>query len=473
MAGAVIDIEGDGRECVFLGGGRSQQDGLFRFNGTEFVAVEAHGIDKADGVATMGANVLDTDGNGLDDLILLRTDGIWLYKNQGGRFVGEKLDAAMPDDTIPLSVTVADINGNGHFDMFVSGYIRSDLVEGQSIFNKPGYGGMSQLFLNNGDNTFTNATKSSGLELTHNTFVAVFIDVDDSGRHDLIVAHDTGHIRTWRNLGGGQFEPVENPNSETYAYPMGIAVGDYDGDGKVDFFFSNVGTTPPNFMIRGDLRDDQESNWKWLLFKNQGDFKFTDEAEATKLADYEFGWGAVFADFNLNGREDLVVSENFVNLPPHKVPALRLPCRLLIQTENGEFAAVGKEAGVVNRRFSIAPLVADFNGNGRPDIVHVNLAGRSVAFLSKPGRGRSLKVRLPNTVAFSGAKVMVTDDTGKTQSKWLVHGEGMSSESSPILIFGLAENKAVRVEVQRVGGSVESFDGPFEGGMLDLKSTLR
>ena len=473
MAGAVIDIDGSGRECVFLGGGRSQPDGLFYYDGESFVPVQNHDIDKADGEATMGANVLDTNGDGLDDLILVRTDGIWLFANKGGRFAGKKLNAEMPADTIPLSVTVADLTGNGHFDMYVSGYIRSDLVEGQNIFNKSGYGGTSQLFLNNGDDTFTNATKESGLEYKHNTFVAVFADVNENGLMDLVVAHDTGHICTWRNLGDSKFEPVTNPNSEVYSYPMGIAVGDYNGDGRVDFFFSNVGSTVPNFMVRGDLREDQKSNWKWLLFRNDGDFAFADTADETKLANFEFGWGAVFADFNLNGREDLVVSENFINLPPHKVPALRLPGRLLLQTESGEFASVGEKAGVVNKRFSIAPLVGDFNGNGRPDIVHVNLGGRSVAFLSKPGKGNSLKVKLPNTVAFSGAKVTVTDSEDRKQSKWLVHGEGMSSESSSVLIFGLAENTAASIEIKPVGGDVESFSGPFEGGKFDLlKSRL-
>ena len=468
MAGAVIDINGSGRECVFLGGGRSQPDGLFYYDGESFVPVHNHGIDKADGEATMGANVLDTNGDGLDDLILVRTDGIWLFANKSGRFEGKKLNATMPADTTPLSVTVADLTGNGHFDMYVSGYIRNDLVKGQNIFNKPGYGGTSQLFLNNGDDTFTNATKESGLEYEHNTFVAVFADVNENGLMDLVVAHDTGHICTWRNLGDGKFEPVTNPNSEEYSYPMGIAVGDYNNDGRVDFFFSNVGSTVPNFMVRGDLREDQKSNWKWLLFRNDGDFAFTDTADETKLANFEFGWGAVFADFNLNGREDLVVSENFINLPPHKVPALRLPGRLLLQTQNGEFASVGEKAGVVNKRFSIAPLVGDFNGNGRPDIVHVNLGGRSVAFLNKAGKGNSLKVKLPNTVAFSGAKVTVMDSGGRNQSKWLVHGEGMSSESSPVLIFGLAENTAASIQIKRVGEDVESFSGPFESGTFDL-----
>ena len=84
---------------------------------------------------------------------------------------------------------------------------------------------------------------------------------------------------------------MKNPNSGTFAYPMGIAIGDYDNNGYVDFAFSNVGSTPPNFMVRGDLRHDQVNNWKWLLFRNEGELKFTDAAEKAKIADYEFAWG--------------------------------------------------------------------------------------------------------------------------------------------------------------------------------------
>ncbi len=91
-----------------------------------------------------------------------------------------------------------------------------------------------------------------------------------------------------------------------------------------------------------------------------------------------------------------------------------------------------------------------------------------MAFLNKPGKGNSLKVKLPNTVAYSGAKVTVTDSQGRKQSKWLVHGEGMSSESSPVLIFGLAEDHAVSIDIKPVGGDVESFSGPFKGGTFDL-----
>ena len=83
--------------------------------------------------------------------------------------------------------------------------------------------------------------------------------------------------------------------------------------------------------MEGDLREDQVFNRKWILFRNDGGFKFTDVAKETKVADFEFSWGAIFEDFNLDGLQDLVVSENYVGFPPHKAPFLRLPGRFLLQ----------------------------------------------------------------------------------------------------------------------------------------------
>ena len=260
-ASAVIDIDNDGVEELYIGGGPNQEDALFEFVGGQFKLLSPGIIEKPDiGDATFGSSVIDVDANGFSDLIVSRTSGVWLYLNENGRFSGRKLDLDLGTDTSPLSVAISDINRDGHFDMYVSGYIRKELVEGQNIFNKEGYGGTSRMFLNNGDNSFTDITESSGLNYKHNTFMGIFVDVDNDGLEDLVVAHDTGQVRTWKNLGNEKFKNIPNPNSGEYSYPMGIAVTDYKNNGLVDFFFSNVGTTPPGFIVTGDLRDDQIFN---------------------------------------------------------------------------------------------------------------------------------------------------------------------------------------------------------------------
>jgi len=378
------------------------------------------------------------------------------------------LDAPMSDDTTPMSVAVADLNADGHFDMYVSGYIRKDLVEGLNIFRE-GYGGTSALLINNGDNTFSNETAARGLEYKHNTFQGAFIDFDNDSDLDLVAAHDTGQVKTWENSGNGNFVDLPNPNSSVYSYPMGIAIADYDNNGFVDFMFSNVGTTPPHFMVKGDLQDDQQHHWDWLVFKNEGGLTFTDSAEAVKLAAYEFSWGAVFEDLNLDGREDLVVSQNFVTAPFHKVPFMRLPGRLFVQNAAGEFAEVGAEAGVVNKRYSVAPVTADFNGDGRADIVHINVAGKSQAFISESEDNNGyLKIKLPRDVSSIGAMVTVTLEDGSKLYKPYVSGEGLLSDSSNMIIVGLGEQSATDVEVTYIDGQSKKMTGSYRNTLLEI-----
>ncbi len=480
-AGAVIDVDNDGVEELFIGGGPGQNDAIMAYRGGEFVNItkSAKYIKPPLNDATFAASVIDVDNNGYADLIVSRTNGIWLYKNSSGQFSSTQLDIPLNDKTSPMSVAIADINRDGHFDMYVAGYIKKELVEGQNIFNKEGYGGTSLMLLNNGDNTFTDITRSSGLYYVHNTFMGVFADLDNDGLEDLTVAHDTGHVKTWKNLGNNQFKDMPNPNSQVYSYPMGIAVSDLGNDGDLDMFFSNVGSTPPRFMVKGDLRDDQTPNFDWILFENKGGFDFEDVADKYKLADYEFSWGAVFEDFNLDGRDDLVVSENYIGLPPHKIPFLRLPGRFLVQTAGGEFAAVGAEAGIENKQYSIAPVTADFNQDGYPDLVHINLAGKSKAFISRGGDANYLKVKLPNNIGSIAANVSVQRTDGTTVNQTFLSGEGLCSDQSHTLIFGLGQSQAAEVTVQYINGMSDSMNGPFQNETLvfqtpvieELKST--
>lgn len=257
-----------------------------------------------------------------------------------------------------------------------------------------------------------------------------------------------------------------NPNSEQSSYPMGIAVTDYKNDGLVDFFFSNVGSTPPEFVVKGDLRDDQVFNPKWIFFQNQGDFTFSDVAQQAKIADYEFSWGAIFEDFNLDGLDELVVSENYIGFPPHKIPFLRLPARFMVQTPMGEYAATGEQSGVTNSGYGITPITADFNNDGYPDLVHINIAGQSKAFINKGGKAHYLKVKLPNTIESIAAKIKVTLSNGKVLHRNVVSGEGLGSEQSCVQIFGLGNATATDIVVNYIDGRQEAKNGDYKNTQI-------
>ncbi len=471
LGSAIIDVDGDGVPEVFMGGGYSQPDMLLEFNGSDFADATAEkgaGLTKGDRDTTFGTAVIDADGDGRSDLFVARDSGITLYLNKQGGFQGQALDIKFNSKSTPLSIALADLNNDGAADMFVSTYVKLTQVEGQNIFNQEGYGSTSLLLLNNGDNTFTDITADAGMDYVHNTFVAVFSDVDRDGDQDLVVAHDTGQVRTWKNNGDLTFTSADNPSSDRFSYPMGIAIGDYNNDARMDFFFSNVGSTPPRFLAKGDLRDDQIFHTELFLFRNDGDFRFTDTAAPTLVADYEFSWGAVMDDFNNDTREDILVAQNYVTLPVQKI--FRLPGRFLLQLDNGTFATAEDTSGLTNRNYEITPLVADFNNDGYRDVIRVNLAGPSRAFLNNGGGNRFLKVALPDTPASLGALVQVTLVDGSVLTQQFTSGEGLASDQSHKMIFGLgAEGIIASVNVHYADGGVASAGAPEANSTLVIE----
>ena len=468
-AGAVVDIDNDGVEEIFLGGGIDQPDALYKFDNGVFTEItETTGWSKQTPDKTFSATSLDLDRDGDNDLLVTRQSGVYLYRNDNASFSVEKLALDIDPKTVPLSAAIGDINKDGLYDLYVSGYIAREHVEGETIFNQE-YGGISGLFLNLGDDKFENITESAGMQYQHNTFQSVFIDVDQDQLADLVVAHDTGQVRTWKNMGDMTFQNMSNPTSDYFSYPMGIGVTDLKNDGLPDFFFSNVGSTVPSALVRGDLREDQELNADWILFNNQGGFQFEDTAEEAQIADYEFSWGAVFEDFNLDGRDDLVVSENYEGWPLHGLAALRLDGRFLLQNSEGQFIEAGPESGVRNRAYGISPLTADFNQDGYPDLIHVNLLGEQNVFISKGGDQGFLKVRLPNTVDSVGANVTVQLSDGSKQVRQFVIGEGLVSDQSHVLIFGLGDQQATSILIEKLDGGTEEITGDFQNEIIDIE----
>lgn len=96
------------------------------------------------------------------------------------------------------------------------------------------------------------------------------------------------------------------------------------------------------------------------------------------------------ADMNNDGLQELIVAENYVEFPPHKV--FKLPGRFLTQKEDHTFVATEQESGVVNKHFAITPLISDFNLDGYQDLVWVNISGPAKVFLNKGGDNNYLQL---------------------------------------------------------------------------------
>lgn len=472
LGSAIIDVDNDGKPEVFLGGGYSQYDRLFTYRDAAFVDIAGDaGLDKDTADASYGAASVDINNDGYPDLFVARDSGVYLYINRGGSFIGGKLPLQLAARAVPLSITAGDINRDGFADLFVSCFLKPQYLRPR-VFNDPNYGTQNLLLLNNGDNSFTDIAADAGLKHTRNTFTALFADLDIDGWPDLVVANNTGHVGIYKNLGNNRYQNMPHPASDRFGFPMGIAAGDINNDGLPDLFFTNSGSTIPEFLARGDLHDDQRLYTKWMLLRNDGNFKFTDAADDYLVADYEFGWGAVFADFNLDGREDLVVADNDIHFLPQLL--YRNPGRLLLQKENSTFAPVERIAQVENRRFGISPLVADFNDDGYPDLIQANLDGPSMAYINLGGNAKFLKVNLGDAPSTLNAQVSLQLNTGRRYTKQLITGQGLAADQTHIVTFGLDQQTGIhQLQVRYPAGNVLTVDAPALNSTLDLRSELQ
>jgi len=266
---AVIDVDGDGKLEIFVGGGEGQRDALLSYRNGRLVDI-GNSAGLSNNAATYGATAIDMDGDGDTDLIVARNDGVYLYLNEGGRFREKRITVDLPANAVPFSVAVADIDRDGDGDLYISVFIEFPSFR-SATFNDPAHAKANRLLLNNGDLTFTDITASSGTAGKQNTFLSVFVDLDADGWQDLVVAQNTGEVEIFRNMKDRTFRSVASESG--YGFWMGLAVGDIDNDGDQDLFFSNVGKSIPVFLTTGDIRDDQRHNLEWLLLRNDGGFR--------------------------------------------------------------------------------------------------------------------------------------------------------------------------------------------------------
>ncbi len=451
-AAAFIDIDRDGRDELFLGGGVRQSDALLKLQEGGFVDISDDiGLVKLGGGMTTGVAVLDLDGNGYSDLLVARENKLFAYYNtyiSDGLFSGEEIELAINPDYIILGPVITDVNRDGAYDFFVPVVERGNLYNFRENHSEK----MVRLFLNNGDNTFQDMTGYAGLRYQGAALQAAFPDIDNDGLPDLVVLATEGRLRIWKNLGNLLFEEKKLPGFSTPGDFLGFAAGDYDNDGKIDLFLSNRATTIPDILAKIIFAERPLRSPDWFLLRGLGSFQFEKRQLTSAGPGYGLARGAVFTDYNGDGLEDLLVAQNHPDWPGHFIKALRLPGQVLVQDAEGRFVQIEVESSLQNRAWEVTPLVGDVNGDGKPDILHLNLGDTSPLYLNRTERGAYVKIVLPDSIESFGAQVRVKMLSGKTiRRSWLV-GEELCSDSSHALFIGVGEDVAIEVGVEYYNG---------------------
>jgi len=272
-----------------------------------------------------GVAVGDYDNDGWPDIYVSNYDKNRLYhNNHDGTFtdVAEKAGVALGGwSTGP---TWGDYDHDGRLDLFVPGYVKTDIDHpvmagkgglpegtcqnrGINVFCGPlGLPGQEDhLFHNNGDGIFTDVSEKAGVadHAGRYGFASVFVDVDDDGWVDLVVANDSSANYLYRNRHDGTFEDEGYGSGFSLSEEgraqasMGIAVGDYNRDGKVDLFITT-------------FSDDYKP-----LYRNEGGGYFNDVSYRVGLGKPTIpflGWGTGFLDFDNDGFLDLLTVNGHV-----------------------------------------------------------------------------------------------------------------------------------------------------------------
>ena len=133
----------------------------------------------------------------------------------------------------------------------------------------------------------------------------------------------------------------------------------------------------------------------------------------------------------------------------------------MLQRSDGLFAAAGEQANATNKFYGLTPLVSDFNQDGYPDIIHVNMEGKSRALISSGGPNKYLKLSVPDRVEYLGAKVKLSLKDGTELTDWVVKNEGLNSSQTGTVFFGLGESgEAVGLEIQLENGKKYNVESP-------------
>jgi hypothetical protein len=328
-----------------------------------------------------GVAVGDINNDGLPDLYFTSNLGAnRLYLNKGNYKFEDVTDRAGVADSVgwKSGVTMADVNGDGFVDIYVSGV------------SYLGVHGRNVLYINNGDGTFSDKTREYGLDFEGFSTQALFFDYDNDGDLDMFLLNHSVHTehgggtaesrrerhpkagdRLYRN-DNGHFVDVSAAAGiygGVLGFGLGVVASDLDGDGCLDVYVAN------------DFQEDD------FLYHNNCNGTFTEVGAMAMPHTSRSSMGVDAADFNNDGRPDLFTAD----MLPRREDVLKTSATiesfglferklqagyhpqlahnaLQLNRGAGRFSEIAYLAGVAATDWSWAPLFADFDNDGRKDL---------------------------------------------------------------------------------------------------------
>ena len=482
---AMFDFDNDGRLDIYIVNSYTVEAALqnkprphaalYRNLGNgkfEDVAAKA-GV--ADPGWAMGVSVADYDNDGYDDLYVTCFGPNKLYHNRGdGTFEDVTAKAGVGDPRFSTGSAWGDYNRDGYLDLFVTNYVdfklddlpqfgKGALCQYRAIPVQCGPRGLpgagDALYHNNGDGTFTDVSKQAKVDDPKGYYGlgVMWTDFDDDGWPDIFVANDATPNYAYRNNHDGTFTEmgfmlgVAVDENGVEQGSMGVSIGDYDRDGRLDLIVTNFA--------------DQYNT----IYHKNADGTFTDVSRGAKTADVSLpfvGWGVKFFDYDNDGWLDLLVVNGHVYpqvegaFPGGEYGQRKLFYRNL---RDGTFQEIGSSIpALAARRVSRGAAFGDYDEDGDVDVIVNELDGAPMLLRndggSKAGHWISLKLQGTKSNRNAvGARVELKAG-GLTQIDEVHAGDSYISHSDWRLHFGLGAATTVdEITVRWPSGSVEKL----------------
>uniref|UniRef100_E6PXD9 ASPIC/UnbV n=1 Tax=mine drainage metagenome TaxID=410659 RepID=E6PXD9_9ZZZZ len=424
-----------------------------------------------------GVAVADYDNDGWPDIFVSNFGKNRLYhNNHDGTFTDVAEKAGVTLGNWSTGATWGDYDGDGKLDLFVAGYIHWDwshlpqssdgnafcTFRGEQVACGPrGLQGESDhLFHNNGDGTFTDVSEKAGVadKSGYYGLGAVFADINNDGKPDLLVGNDSTPNYLYLNNGDGTFDDVsyasgyalDQAGRETAS--MGIAVGDYQNNGQLDVF---------NTTFSDDYKP---------LYHNEGDANLTDISDQIGLGEITvpfLSWGDAFFDYDNDGWKDLMMSDGHVYPQADRYAwgtSWKQRPMLFHNIAGKRFEPVPavEGTGLADVIAGRGMAVGDLFNDGKLDAV-INVMDGHPALLRNvfADHNHWLELKLIGTGKSPkdavGATVYLTANNMRQRSDVLSGGSYLSS-NDPRPHFGLGAATTVdKLEVHWPGGRVETF----------------
>jgi enediyne biosynthesis protein E4 len=433
-----------------------------------------------------GVAVGDYDNDGWPDIYVSNYGKNRLYhNNHDGTFTDVAEAAGVTVGNWSTGATFGDYDGDGRLDLFVPGYIHWDMAHlppapnaspnavafcqfrGASVMCGPRGlpGEPDHLFHNNGDGTFTDVSKQAGVaDLVHSRygFTSVFVDIDNDGKVDLLVANDSTPNYLYLNRGDGTFKDVSIPSGFALNQDgqevanMGMAIGDYRNNGMLDLY-------------TGTFSDDYKP-----LFRDEGKGRFTEIATEMGIAEMTYPfltWSTEFIDYDNDGWKDIMAVNGHVypQVDHHNWGTSYAERPLLFHNlKNGakfELMPPVEGTGLAEVIPGRGAAFGDLFNNGKIDVVincidHVPVLLENVS----PDKNHWVGLKLiggPKSPRDAIGSTVYLTAGGMRHREDVLSGGSYESSNDQRLHFGLGDSTHVdKVEIHWPSGTVEQVSLP-------------